>query len=579
MGKRHLSKVFFSLTFVWTILILIFILLSAYRQFSEIEELALSEAKIGVNKDLAFRKWVANKGGVYAPISKETPPNPYLRMNNRDVNTTDGQQLTLINPAYALRQISESYVEFNGIKGHLTSLKLINPSNAPDFWEHHALVNMEKTRKDFYEITPDNHLRYIYPFFIEKQCLKCHSEQGYKIGDIRGAISVEIPLERYKDVFIKGIQTNGLILLAIWVLGLIAISNGHRSFQKHYDERINLYEQNLFSLVSLIEQRDNYTAGHGRRVGEYSRMIAAQMGLGEEMQEELFKAGVLHDIGKVAIPDSILLKPGRLEPIERSLIEEHVNASYELLKKVAIFASIAEIIRFHHERNNGSGYPLGLTGDSIPLGSQILAVADCFDAMTTNRIYKGRKTVQQAIEELNFSCDNLFRKDVVEAATLALADVKLDTIHSQRPSTLLEMERFSYFYKDHLTGLYSPGYLNFIFFEPDFNHYSSLIFITLHHMNRLNKTLGWETGDLVLKKYALFLQAITHDDPIIRFQGDDFIIFTKEPPHDVSALFYTPSWMEGYEISVSVKVFDMDGFEIESIENLHELLTKIAHEH
>ncbi|MFZ2890716.1 HD domain-containing phosphohydrolase, partial [Sulfuricurvum sp.] len=415
MEKRQITKIFLALSIIWTILISFFIGYIIYQKYNEIKSLALLEARTGINKDLAFRTWVASKGGVYAPIDKNSPPNPYLKVPNRDVNTTTGVQLTLLNPAYALRQVTESYGKYSGVKGHLTSLKLINPHNQPDQWEDNALHRIETSRKDLYEIT-DGTLRYMRPFFIDQKCLKCHGNQGYRVGDIRGGLSVQIPLSYYDEIFTSGIQVSVTIIITMWCIGLIGLYWGYRSSFERINEKINLYEQNLYSLVALIEQRDNYTAGHGKRVGEYSRLIGKHLGLDEIHQEELYRAGALHDIGKVAIPDSILLKPGKLEPIERKLIEEHVNASYELLSKVEIFTSIAEIIRYHHERFDGSGYPFGLSGDAIPFNSQILAIADCFDAMTTNRIYKGRKGVHEALNELQTSCKSQFHPDIITAA-------------------------------------------------------------------------------------------------------------------------------------------------------------------
>lgn len=578
MEKRQLARIFIALSLFWTGLIALFIAFIYYQKHNEIKALALLEARTGINKDLAFRTWAADKGGVYAPIDKNTPPNPYLNIPNREVNTTTGLQLTLINPAYALRQINESYGKYSLIKGHLTSLKLLNPYNKPSEWEISALQRIEKTRTDFYEIN-DNTFQYMRPFFVEQKCLKCHEQQGYKIGDIRGGLSVQIPLKHYEEIFTYGIQTHIAIIIAIWSLGLIGLYWGYRSSYERINEKINLYEQNLYSLVSLIEQRDNYTAGHGRRVGEYSRLIAQQLGLDEKNQEELYRAGALHDIGKVAIPDSILLKPGKLEPIERKLIEEHVNASYELLSKVEIFSSIAEIIRYHHERLDGSGYPFGYSGDQIPLNSQILAIADCFDAMTTNRIYKGRKGVKEALHELQTSCQNQFHPDIIIASVEAFSTLTLEQVSSQHPSTPLEIERFSYFYKDSLTGLYSPGYLNYLFLEPDFKIYTKLHFITLHHMNRLNRQHGWDKGDELLKRYAQMLQSLDSENPIIRFQGDDFIIFKTDSDETNIPNHYTPQWLDEYGINVSCQEFKIEDLNTETIASFQAILTKTAFDH
>ncbi|HZF69802.1 HD domain-containing phosphohydrolase, partial [Sulfuricurvum sp.] len=422
-------------------------------------------------------------------------------------------------------------------------------------------------------IDGQKNLSYMIPFFIKPECMQCHAQQGYQLGDIRGALTITLPMNRYDDVFEQGLFTTITVLGLVWVLGMWGIWWGYRSSHARIQEKINLYEQNLFSLVSLIEQRDNYTAGHGKRVGEYSRLIAAQMGLSNAQQEDLYRAGALHDIGKVAIPDSILLKPGALEAIERILIEEHVNAGYTLLKRVDIFSSIAEIVRYHHERLDGSGYPNKISGDSLPLLSQIMAVADCFDAMTTTRIYKGRKSLKEALEELLSTRGIKFRSDIIDAAMIALANVSLESNHSQRPTTPLEMERFSYFYKDSLTGVYTSAYLNFLFFEPDFGQYRQMWLINLGNIGHFNKVYGWAEGDNLLKRYAQMIQERYPTLPIIRFQGDDFILFRKDNQKPLVDEFYA-DWLKEINIVVTVSVIILDADNVRSLETLQSCLAK-----
>ena len=573
--RKQLFNIFTIISVVWTLFIALIVFYLTYQKYEQIEDLALLEAKTSINKDIAYRKWVATHGGVYVPITKETQPNPYLKIPNRDLNTTSGIQLTLINPAYALRQMTEQYSELYGIKSHLSSDKYINPNNAPDTWEKRSLQTLARTKKDVYEfrtIDDQKYLSYMTPFFVKPECMKCHGEQGYKIGDIRGALTISLTMDRYDDVFLKGLITTILIFLWVWVLGLFSFRWGYRSSVHRIQEKIDLYEQNLFSLVSLIEQRDNYTAGHGQRVGEYSRLIAAQMGLSQDIQEELYRAGALHDIGKVAIPDSILLKPGPLERVERALIEEHVDAGYALLKRVDIFASIAEIVRYHHERLDGTGYPNKISGDAIPLLSQIMAAADCVDAMTTNRIYKGRKSLSEALEELKALRGIKFRADVIDAALVALANISLEIPHSQRPTTPMEMERFSYFYKDSLTGVYTSAYLNFLFFEPDFDQYQQLWLVNLGNIGQFNKSYGWDKGDDLLKHYAQTLQDYFPHLPIIRFQGDDFIIFRKDNKVPQIEDLYA-HWLKEVGINITVSIIPLDK---EMMSDLDALQTRLA---
>lgn len=574
--RNQLRRYFIMFALSWTLLIGLLFGYQTIQKYSEIHSLALIEAQTSIKKDLAFRKWIASNGGVYVPISTTTPPNPYLHIPHRDITIEGGKHLTLINPAYALRQMGELYATLYGAKSHLTSEKFLNPKNKPDSWEARHLKTIEKTHKEYSEILVENgieHLRLITPFFINQECMQCHHQQGYNLGDLRGALSISMPMDRYQEIIQSGIITNSTILLLIWAIGMGTLMWGYRFAHHRINERIHLYEQNLLSLASVIEQRDTYTAGHGRRVGEYSRLIGETLGLSHQEQENLYRAGIVHDIGKIAIPDSILLKPTPLEPIERCLIEEHVTASYDLLKRIEIFAPIAQIVRYHHERLDGSGYPDKLNGNEIPYLSQIMAVADCFDAMTTNRIYKGRKTLPQALEELASARGTLFNVDIVDAAIKALGSVTLELTVSQRPTTALEMERFSYFYKDPLTGAYSLSYLNFLYLEPDFQEYTQIWFVKLGNINELNQQYGWETGDDLLRRYAQFLIQLCPDTAVIRFEGDDFIMFKKEEVIPDQTVL-SPQWLNEFNVVTSISTILFDPESIDSIESLQKFIKK-----
>ncbi|MDH5657287.1 MAG: HD domain-containing protein, partial [Spirochaetia bacterium] len=145
------------------------------------------------------------------------------------------------------------------------------------------------------------------------------------------------------------------------------------------DEKIRNYEETVLSFVNLIEERDSYTAGHSFRVAEYCQRIAEQMNLPEDKIQLLKKAAILHDIGKVATPDAILLNPGMLSSLEFDLIKMHVETGYKILSNIKMYSGLAEIIKFHHERHDGQGYPAGAKGEEIPLLSRIMCVADSFD--------------------------------------------------------------------------------------------------------------------------------------------------------------------------------------------------------
>ncbi|MDQ2180451.1 ATP-binding protein [Marinifilum sp. D714] len=185
-------------------------------------KLAKVEAIGNQNKDLTFRRWSTLHGGVYVPITDKITPNEYMDfIPNRDVTTTDGQKLTLINPAYMTRLAHELELEISGKIGHITSLNPIRPENKADEWETNALKRFESGAKEHSSIETINgkkYLRYMRPMHVEKRCLKCHTNQGYQLGDIRGGLSVAIPMDKYETI-IKS-KISGLIFFHIFILGI-----------------------------------------------------------------------------------------------------------------------------------------------------------------------------------------------------------------------------------------------------------------------------------------------------------------------------------------------------------------------
>jgi response regulator RpfG family c-di-GMP phosphodiesterase len=171
----------------------------------------------------------------------------------------------------------------------------------------------------------------------------------------------------------------------------------------------------LKSLISSVEARDNYTEKHSQRVTELSIRIAISMDCPVKDIESLKIAGILHDVGKIAVPDSILLKPDSLTPEEYLIIKNHPTIGENILKPVILLDKERKIIQCHHERWDGEGYPLGISGNDIPFLARILAVADSFDAMTNNRPYRPALSVEEAVEELVKNKNTQFDPDIVEA--------------------------------------------------------------------------------------------------------------------------------------------------------------------
>ena len=174
------------------------------------------------------------------------------------------------------------------------------------------------------------------------------------------------------------------------------------------------------ALVSLIDLRDRYTGGHSARVADYVRKTAMQMCLPYEQTETIVFAASLHDIGKIGVPDHILLKPGSLSDEEFGWIRKHPEWGWMAVRNVNGFNEAALLILHHHERLDGNGYPGRLKGAEIPLGSRLIAVADSFDALTTDRPYRNARTRLEALAELHRCAGRQFDLQVVNAFCAAL---------------------------------------------------------------------------------------------------------------------------------------------------------------
>jgi putative two-component system response regulator len=167
---------------------------------------------------------------------------------------------------------------------------------------------------------------------------------------------------------------------------------------KAYTDELERAESVLFALARSIEGKDPYTEGHCERLSGYSARLGQRIGLAEDQIIALRRAGSVHDIGKVAVPDAILLKPGRLTPEEFRIMQEHPVVGERICAPLKSFRLVLPIIRHHHEKLNGSGYPDGLKGEDIPITARVLQIVDVYDALTTERPYKGAFPRAEALE-------------------------------------------------------------------------------------------------------------------------------------------------------------------------------------
>lgn len=246
---------------LWAIVIGILItfgtLFSLHNSIQDVQNqvmaLVVNAARSNIAKDLAFRQWSTRHGGVYVPTDERTPPNPYLEhIPERDISTPSGKRLTLMNPAYMLRQVMDEYAALYGIKGRIVSLKPLNPINSPDPWEEKALLAFQTGTQEVLEVSGeglDASLRLMRPMFTEKGCLKCHGFQGYKVGDVRGGIGVQVPMRDFLETEVVALDNLKILHGCFWGIGIFLL------VLYHWAIRARLMEQHKSQLVLQDNER------------------------------------------------------------------------------------------------------------------------------------------------------------------------------------------------------------------------------------------------------------------------------------------------------------------------------------
>ncbi len=205
------------------------------------------------------------------------------------------------------------------------------------------------------------------------------------------------------------------------VLFMIPLLIARNSLQM-YKRMRQTYIETVHTLTQAIEAKDHYTRGHSDRVAVYATAIARRMGLPEHMVDLIYFLSLLHDVGKIGVREQVLNKREMLDRDEWREINRHSDVGANIVREIGFLRQGVDSIRFHHERFDGSGYPAGIKGSEIPLGARIIAVADAFDAMTSERVYRRARSIEGAIEELQKCAGCQFDPEVVKAFLLELKE-------------------------------------------------------------------------------------------------------------------------------------------------------------
>lgn len=262
----------------------------------------------------------------------------------------------------------------------------------------------------------------------------------------------------YYKVSVSGVFV-GIAILILLFMNVIYTIHIIRDIIKHQQQeeldkrKKNIEEMSLQLMQMLsttIEAKDEYTKGHSHRVAEYSVLIARELGWNEKELSNLKNAAHLHDIGKIAIPDTILNKPSKLSEEEFSIIKEHTIIGANILKNISLIDHVQEIVRNHHERYDGNGYPDGLKGKEIPLHARIVTVADSYDAMSSQRIYRNQLPPEKIIQELENNKGTQFDPEITDIFLKLLREDRIHvnedhlsiTENTQIPEAEIEMSQF-----------------------------------------------------------------------------------------------------------------------------------------
>ncbi len=307
-------------------------------------------------------------------------------------------------------------------------------------------------------------------------------------------------------------------------------------------ERMTL--QTITTIANTIDAKDEYTRGHSKRVAEYSAAIAQRLGLSEIEVSNIRFIGLLHDIGKIGIPDAVLNKPGKLTTEEYQVMKGHTTAGADILKDIDMINGLDIGAKYHHERLDGKGYPDGLVGDEIPLIARIIAVADAYDAMSSNRVYRRHLPKDKILAELENGKGTQWDPECTDVMIQLIKEDKLPKVNPdvdsemvQQASTILsrvidlaeDRGNESADDLDDLTGTYGRD-RGKIAIQSAIERCGCgcLLVFDIDHFHKINDVEGFIVGDVYLKTVVELIRGITKNQIISRFGADEFVVYMPE---------------------------------------------------
>ena len=317
--------------------------------------------------------------------------------------------------------------------------------------------------------------------------------------------------------------------------------------EKKVEEKTAQIEQISFATIatiaSMIEAKDSYTKGHSVRVSEYSARLAKKIGWSDQEVQNLKYIALLHDIGKIGIPDSVLNKPGKLSEIEFDIIKSHTTIGADILKDIETIPGVFVGAKYHHERYDGKGYPNNLVGEEIPEIARIICIADAFDAMNSKRVYRDNLSIEKICEQLEknkgIQFDPYLAEQFLELIRTNQLIVEDDTKSSEEEKTIteestnllnqivknIEEETKKNEKNDFLTGLLNKKSGELEIAEAIKKGEGCLAFIDLDNLKKTNDILGHLAGDYAIKYVGEIIRKHSENNIACRLGGDEFLLY------------------------------------------------------
>jgi len=328
---------------------------------------------------------------------------------------------------------------------------------------------------------------------------------------------------------------------------IIELDELNKKLEKKVEEKTSQIEQLSFEIIatiaSMIEAKDSYTKGHSIRVAEYSALLATALGWKEDEVQNLKYIALLHDIGKVGIPDNVLNKPGKLTEMEFGIIKSHTTIGGDILKDIETIPFVDSGAKYHHEKYDGTGYPCGLSGNDIPEVARIIGIADAYDAMNSKRIYRDNMPPEMIRSELVNGRGRQFDPNYLDVFLKLFdegqlnyadeSDAKEKTVSGegsfliQQIMQSIEEEARKSEGKDYLTGLLSRKTGEARIVEAMKKSKGCLAFIDLDNLKRTNDTMGHLAGDYALMTAGEVLTEHSRNAVVMRLGGDEFVCYME----------------------------------------------------